>query len=212
MRAARYRIALLSLFAAVAPCSCRTFTEPFLDLGQVDHVDVFGGLVEVGDTITASAGAFRANGSMTAMTAPRVWTIADPSVAEVRGERPFGGALIGGLRPGTTRISARVGDVEGSATLRVIPRLAPITFVPAAVSMRLGDSVQVTAVIRTTAGEMVTDVDVFWLVTDIGVVGAGCCTPNVWLRSSKVYGRAGTTTVTASVAHATGVVQVTVSP
>src|SRR6476646_6106729 len=107
MRAARYRIALLSLFAAVAPCSCRTFTEPFLDLGQVDHVDVFGGLVEVGD----------------AMTAPRVWTIADPSVAEVRGERPFGGALIGGLRPGTTRISARVGDVEGSATLRVIPRL-----------------------------------------------------------------------------------------
>lgn len=212
MCAARYRIALLSLFAAIAPCSCRTFTEPFLDLGQVDHVNVYGGLVEAGDTITASAEAFRANGTMTAFTVPRSWSIADPSVAEVRRELPFGRVLLGALRAGTTRIAARVGDVEGSATLRVIPRLAPITFTPAVVSMRLGDSVLVTADIRTMAGDPITGVDVFWLTADIGVASVGCCTPSVWLHSSKAYGTIGTTTVTATVAHAKGVLQVTVVP
>lgn len=212
MRATRHRIALLSLFAAVAPSSCRTFTEPFFDLGQVDHVDVFGGLVEAGDTITASAGAFNANGFMTAMTAPRVWTIADPSVAEIRRQLPLGDVLLGALRPGTTSISARIGDVEGSAMLRVIPRLAPITFTPSAVSMRLGDSVQVTADIRSTTGDPITGVDVVWLTADIGVVGAGCCSSSVWLHSSKAYGTTGTTTVTATVAHATGTLQVTVTP
>ena len=77
-----------------------------------------------------SAGAFNANGFMTAMTAPRVWTIADPSVAEIRRQLPLGDVLLGALRPGTTSISAVIGDVEGSAMLRVIPRLAPITFTP----------------------------------------------------------------------------------
>ena len=145
MRVAPFRVVLLSVALTLAPSACRTLTEPLVDRGQVDHVNVYGGLVEAGDTITASAEAFKANGIMTAFAAPRTWFIADASVAEVRRELPFGRVLLGALRAGTTRISARVGDVEGSATLRVIPRLAPITFTPAVVSMRLGDSVLVTA-------------------------------------------------------------------
>lgn len=212
MRVAPFPILLLSVAVTVAPSACRPLTEPFVDRGQVDHVNVYGGLVEAGDTITASAEAFRANGTMTAFTVPRTWSIADPSVAEVRRELPFGRVLLGALRAGTTRISARVGDVEGSAMVRVIPRLAPITFTPAVVSMRLGDSALVTADIRTMSGDPITGVDVFWRTTDIGIASVACCAPSAWLHSSKVYGTTGTTTVTAAVAHATGTLQVTVTP
>ena len=207
------RLALLSLFTALALSACRAITDPFVDQGQVDHIDVWpGGPVQVGDTVTASADAVKANGIFTAFAAPRSWSIADPSMAEIRGGLPFGRVLLKGLRPGTTLVTARIGDVEGSAPLRVIPRLAPITFSPSAVSMHLGDSTQVTADIRSASGEPITDVDVSWRTSDIGVVNTGCCSASIWLRSSKAYGTPGTASVTATLAHATGSLQVTVAP
>jgi hypothetical protein len=123
-----------------------------------------------------------------------------------------GRVLLRALRPGVARVSARIGDREGEDSLRVIPSLAPITFTPGAVSIHRGDSVRVDAAIRGVAGEPVSGVFVYWRTNDIGVVSAGCCSASVWLRTSTLYGAPGTTTVTATVGHASGSLRVTVIP
>jgi hypothetical protein len=194
--------------------SCRALTEPLLDQGQVDHVNVstWPGVVEAGDTITATADGFTANGILTAWTATRAWSVSDSSMIQILGTGASGRVLLRALRTGLVRVSARIGDREGGDSLRVIPPLAPITFTPAVVSIHRGDSVRVNADIRSAAGEPVTGVLVLWNTNDIGVVSAGCCSPSVWLRTSTLYGAPGTTTVTATVAHTTGSLRVTVVP
>jgi hypothetical protein len=203
------------MFAALAPtASCTMLTEAAIDRGQVAHVDVLAwpNLVEVGDTLTVSADGYTAAGIYTAWIAPRVWTLSDSSALGIRGTGIPGRAELRGLRPGTVRVSARIGDSEGSDTVRVVPRLAPVTFTPSAVSMRLGDSVQVAARILTTTGDPIAGVTVRWSTNDIGVVSTSCCSASTWLYSRRSYGTTGTTTVTATVGHATGVLPVTVTP
>jgi hypothetical protein len=214
MRGIASRLALLFLLAPfIQLVSCRVVTEPLIAQGQVDHINVYtGGVVEAGDTITATAEAFQSNGIMTAWFSPRVWSVSDGSTVDIRGVTGPSSVLLAALRPGTAQVSARIGDVEGSASLRVIPRLAPITLTPSVVSMRLGDSVQVVADIRTAAGVPITDLNVSWRAQDYGVVTTSCCSASAWLRSSRQYGATGTTTVTAIVAHATGALTVTVTP
>jgi hypothetical protein len=177
------------------------------------NVSAWPNVVEVGDTLSAFADGFNANGNLTAWAAPRVWRVSDSSIITLRGPATQNArVLLGALRPGTVRVFARIGNHEGSDSLRVIARLAPITFTPSAVSMRFGDSVRVVADIRATTGDPVTGVGVFWRASDIGVVSTGCCTAITWLRSSALYGKPGTTTVTATVAHAAGILTVTVTP
>jgi hypothetical protein len=210
----RYLTRLVLVVPVAALSSCAEITGALIDRGQIDHVNasVWPNVIEVGDTISASADAFNANGIMTAWLVPRVWRVSDGSVVELLGGAPpQAEVILSALRPGTSRVFARIGDHEASDSLRVIPRLAPITFTPSAVSMRVGDSVYVTAELRTTAGDAVTGVGVRWHTDDPLVVGTGCCSPGTWLRSSPQFGVAGTASVTATVGHAAGALLVTVT-
>jgi hypothetical protein len=212
-----HRIAsrLAILLAPLALAACRPwFTEPLFDQGQIDDVVVFAwpNVVEVGDTITAYADAYKASGTATAWSATRDWRVSDGTIVEMRAMQPGQRVLLGALRPGTARVYARVSDHEGSDTVRVIPRLAPITFTPSIVSMRRGDSARAVADIRTTTGDPVTGVYIRWNSSNAAIVATGCCSTSTWLRTSAQYGLPGSTTVTATVGHATGSLPVTVLP
>src|SRR5205823_4963210 len=89
---------------------------------------------------------------------PVTWTSSNPSVALVNV-----GGLVTGVAPGTTTMTARRDGERGTAAITVTPvPVASVAPSPATASLRVGQTVQLTATPQDSAGTALTGRTVTW--------------------------------------------------
>lgn len=155
------RTVLLSL--ALASTACDGGPAGIGD-GHVQTVEVApqGRSVVVGDTIRFTATARRADGSAVP-GAPVVWSSGNDEVSRLTGQGST--ALVRAVGTGTVRISAAVGGRAGSVWLTVAeppPVPATVVITPASPTVRIGEQVNLTAVVLTADGQVTEGHEITW--------------------------------------------------
>lgn len=163
--------AALALSAAVGMMACSDATAPRPSGPAAVRIVPLADSVFEGDVVRLTAVVVDDSGAEGA-GAPVTWTVSDTALAKSAGDGSF--AL---LRPGTARITARIGAATGTYDL-VIGRLAVkrVDLTPGTMSLGRGDRLQVSARVlgqgdRVITGRTVTFTSDDTLVTIIGSPG-----------------------------------------
>lgn len=173
--------------AVVAPAAALTVTPSTLVLvaGQTSHLAA---------TVTDAAGAL--------LDRAPVWSSADTSIASVNAN-----SLVTAVAVGTTQITATIDGLTATTTVQVVAPTATLTISPASATIALGGSVDFTATLRDTAGNVVEDADVTWTSSDVTAVSVR----SMGRQIGKAMGLAGgPATITAAVNGLTATASVTV--
>ena len=166
--------------------------------------------VEVGDSIYFNAVVFSEHGD-SVLNQDVTWTSTNPQVASIVGS-DGGAVVVRGLALGTSSIIARSGELADTATVTVIEHVEPgpvatVEVFPQSVSIAIGDTLFVGAILRDAEGREITNRSVTWTVTPSGI-----------LRTDQSAARsifftavgAGTATVRAAIEEKSGQTVVTV--
>ena len=160
--------AVLAFFAVVGMIACSDASAPRSAVLSVRITPVADSAFE-GDVIRLTATLVNESGAE-ASGAPVTWTVSDTALAKSAGDGRF--AL---LRPGTERITARIGAVTGTYDL-VIGRLAVkrVELTPATMSLGRGDRLQVSARILGQGDRVITGRSVAFTSDDslVAVIGS----------------------------------------
>lgn len=173
--------------AVVTPAAALTVTPSMLVLtvGQTSHLTA---------TVTDAAGEV--------LDRAPVWSSADTSIASVNAN-----SLVTAVAVGTTQITATIDGLTATTTVQVVAPTATLTISPASATIALGGSVDFTATLRDTAGNVVEDANVTWTSSDVTAVSVRSMGPQV----GKAMGLAGgPATITAAAGGLTATASVTV--
>ncbi len=214
MRPAPRSSAVAGALAAAIAVSCQDGPPlvplfPAIASPPVKEVIVYGfpNVLEVGDTLTVYASAFDSLGNATAFNVAAAWSYSDSSlVTGVPRGLVTPATLLTGRKAGLLTLSARINGVTGQDTIRVVPRIAQVSFSASSVTIPANDSVRVDVTFRDAAGAAISGPVILWSAADYSVVTV-CCHRSAWIVS---HGRLGTTTVQARMGHSSGSVGVTV--
>ncbi|MGQ0647475.1 MAG: beta strand repeat-containing protein [Gemmatimonadaceae bacterium] len=103
--------------------------------------------VRVGSTVTLQGEAFQSDGAVVQGRA-FAWTSSNPAVASVSSD-----GVVTGVAPGSVTIAASVDGVSGTAMVTVQPApVASLSITPSSGALLVGQSLQLTAMIRDAAG------------------------------------------------------------
>ncbi|HUX35091.1 MAG TPA: Ig-like domain-containing protein [Gemmatimonadaceae bacterium] len=131
-----------------------------------------------------------------------VWSSADTTIATVNAN-----ILVTAVALGTTQITATIDGLTATTTVNVVAPTATLTISPASATIALGGSVDFTATLRDTSGNVVEDVDVTWTSSDATAVSVR----SAGRKNGIAMGLAGgPSTITASAAGLTATASVTV--
>ncbi len=142
-------------------------TQLVVDPVRVARVDVAPAIdaMSIGGTTRFSVALFDEGGRSLAPRAVE-WTTSDSTVARVAGD-----GTVTALAAGPVAIRARCEGEEGSVSLYVRDPMRSVTTIaisPPSVELVAGDSVQLNATLRDTAGRVLGDRAVVWLVSSSG--------------------------------------------
>jgi hypothetical protein len=127
----------------------------------------------VGQTIWLYAFVFGANGD-SVLGPPVTWSNSDPAVASLAGDGSV--VQLTGVAPGATTVIATSGDLADTAVITVGEAGAPVAsveVVPASLTLSVGDSTGLEAVLRDAVGNLLNDRPVAWSVDSavVNVIG-----------------------------------------
>lgn len=165
-RFAGSRLGLVLLAVLLQACGGDSGSDPCPTCPSVTRVSVALDVpsLEEGQSATAVARAFNASDREVTGHA-FAWTSSDSTVAGVANGR------ITAVRPGTARISARVGAVTGSVDVTVTPAsVARVELSADAVTLSVGYGRELTAITRSATGAALDGRPVTWQSTDSGVL------------------------------------------
>ena len=134
---------------------------------------------------------------------PFQWTSATPTTATVDGN-----GLVRGVSVGTVSISAAVGTVSGASSVSVtaVP-VATVTVAPSAPNVAAGQTVQLTATLRDTGGNVLALRPIQWSSSN---TSRATVNPTTGLVTTLLAGKGTTVTITATVEGKTGTSLVTI--
>ena len=156
-------------------------------------------IAALGDTLRLAAEAFDANGRAVA-GAEFSWASSDDAVATVDGS-----GLVTAAGSGTATITASVGSASGSAVVTVMQSVASVEVSPAAETIGLGSTLQLTAEGFDENGDAVAGVEFSWESSDDAVATVDA--------TGLVTGVAeGMVTITATSGSAQGTAEISVGP
>jgi hypothetical protein len=174
-------------------------------------VYTFPWYVQVGDTLHVSAEGFGANGytaneslrSVAWQSAPsgRVALEVLPSPFQPRSAR-----VVRGLAPGRANLTATLNGVSGSDSVVVLPRLQAIELSADRTTAQVGETVTISALIRTTEGATLEGPYLIWESSDYTRAGF------TFGEGLVVARGAGTVEITATIARMTGRITLTILP
>jgi trimeric autotransporter adhesin len=155
--------------------------------------------VQIGDVITITAAPQTANGSpVPGLTL--FWSSSNEGVATVNQS-----GQVTTISPGTASIAASANGVSGQMTLVVTPKnVASITIAPASASLYINQSVQLSATLKDSSGNVLTGRTVSW---SSGTSSVASVDQSGFVLALAV----GTTTISATSGGATGTATITVS-
>ena len=165
-------------------------------------------IAALGDTLRLAAEAFDANGRAVA-GAEFSWASSDDAVATVDGS-----GLVTAAGSGTAAITASVGSASGSAVVTVMQSVASVEVSPAAETIGLGSTLQLTAEGFDENEHVVAGAEFSWESSDVAVatVDAGGLVTGVAEGVATITGSAGSASGSAVVTVTQSVESVVVSP
>lgn len=138
------------------------------DVPQPISVDVifWGSALEIGSVSRVCALGMASWGVAVATHHVDSWTLSDPSLARVE-QMPdpadrYACILLRPMRAGMLTVTATMAGLNGVNTVRLIPQIKTVHVTPSAVSLAVGDTASVSAVLISVNGDTVTDVPILW--------------------------------------------------
>ena len=181
--------------------------DPGCDLAQVFMITVTSPVasvvvtpsqlsMKVGDTLTLTATAKDANGNVLSGL-PVTWSSDNSAVATVVN------GLVTAIGVGTATITAKMQCVSGTASVTVKPPVASVVVTPSQPSMKVGDTLTLTATAKDANGNVLTGLPITWSSDNTAVATV----VNGLVAAVGV----GTSTITATVEGVSGAAIVTVT-
>ncbi|HEX7940053.1 MAG TPA: Ig-like domain-containing protein, partial [Gemmatimonadaceae bacterium] len=166
------RIVAFAVFAAAIACatsSAKTPVEPIIPADSTRVVSLVVSLprtlISVGESVGATATGYDERGGRS-RPPDIVWSSASPAIATVSAA-----GEVTGLAAGSTTITATMDTLTANATVLVsVPNPGgQVTVSPASASVQRNSTVQLSAVLRDSAGSIRTAQQVAWSSADINV-------------------------------------------
>lgn len=140
----------------------------------VDKIEVQPSTLNVpkGRTGTVQARVTAADGTVLTKRAV-TWQTADPNIATVTGAGALGQeATVTGVELGTTQITATSFQRQANATIAVVPPIATIEILPSNQTLAEGENVQLTTLVKSATGALLSDRRLTWSSTNSAVANA----------------------------------------
>lgn len=142
---------------------------------------------QLGDSVTISASLMDGACTPVVMDLTSNWSTSAPEVVSITPQRPAGERAIATPRAlGAAEIKVTINSVVGTTWVHVVPRIAAMEMVPASATVRMGDSVFVSATLTDPAGKVVNDVPVNFYADYSDVIEVRVGPNGMWVHGRTV--------------------------